>query len=76
MVINSKELGKTKEGWKIKVVVNEKSGVIVYLGYFETNPRSAPIMLSSDNLEDLRDKISKSKYCIKKDCSYKGNRWK
>lgn len=59
---NSKELGKTKEGWLIKVVTNEDSGAVTYLGYFDMGPRKAPKMLSSDNLENLKEKISKSKY--------------
>lgn len=59
---NSKELGKTKEGWLIKIVINENSGKITYIGYFYLGSRKAPVMLSSDNLEVLKEKISKSKY--------------
>lgn len=62
---NSKELGKLN-GWLIKVVINEKTGELVYIGYFNLGPRKAPMMLSSDNLEKLKEKISSSKYKEKK----------
>lgn len=62
MNLNSKELGVTPEGWKIKVTSNENSGKVTYMGYFDLGVNKAPEMLSSDNLEDLKDKISRSKF--------------
>lgn len=65
MKLNSKELGKTEEGWDIKVVINEENGKITYLGYFEISSTKPPVMLTSEHLEELKEKISRSKYNTK-----------
>lgn len=65
MKLNSKELGKTEEGWDIKVVTNEDNGKVTYIGYFEIGPTKPPVMYYSEHLEELKEKISKSKHNVK-----------
>lgn len=55
-----KALGKYK-GWDIKIVRNEKTGIIVYMAYFDQSPTRGLICITNEHLEGLKAKIDKIK---------------